>query len=127
MSANSGPIFGNVFRIKEPRHTGESRKTAGPFEQRPRVAGVDDRVGESHMPVHAGAERLVLRAAAAAETVMFQRRAGVARDGRVVIADERYAARDAVRTVARHADVRGARDVDLLARLPPVDGKAERP
>src|SRR5262249_53704625 len=120
-------ILGNVLRVEEPRHAPQRGKATGPVEQRPRVVGSDDRVGEAHGPVHAAAEWLVLRVPTPAETELFHPRTRVARARRVILVDERNGTSDALRTVAGHTDLWSPRDLDLLARFATVYGETEGP
>src|SRR5439155_6093164 len=97
-----------------------------PLEQG-RVRG-PGRVAELHVPVHAAAERLVPRVAAAAQGVVLAGRArgpGHVRAGRV---GQRDRAGDAVRAVLGHLDGALPRPVPVgqVALLLTVNGQAQR-
>ena len=122
----------HVLLVQQPGHPGQRGQAAGPFEQG-RVRGEGGRGGgrgiaEVHVPVHAAAERLVLRVAAAAQGVVLAGRArgpGHVRAGRV---GQRDRAGDAVTAVLGHLDgaFPGAVPVGQVALLLAVEGQAQR-
>ena len=76
MCANSGASSGScghVLLVEEARHPGQRGQAAGPLEQRRLVVRRRRRVLEVDVPVHAAAERLVLRLPAAAQAVVLAR------------------------------------------------------
>src|SRR5262249_4914593 len=89
------------------------------------VLGRERRIGEVNGPVHAAAERLVLRLAAAAEAVVLERRTAVSRLGLPLRVLERDATGDAIRAVLRHFDRGRPLLVDLPARLAAGDRLAQ--
>ena len=121
-------VGGHVLLVQQAGHPGQRGQAAGPLEQgRIRAAG---RVAELHVPVHAAAERLVLRMAAPAERVVLPGRArgpGHVRARRVGQADP---AGHPVRAVLGHLDralplpCQSARS---RASSSTVEGQAQRP
>src|SRR5450755_1443047 len=85
------------------------------------------RIAESGIPVHAAAERLVLRVPAPAQRAMLTGRPGVALDLGAVGANERDRARYPVRAVPGHLDggVPVAAPVDDVPLLVSLDREAQ--
>ena len=115
-----------MLLVEQAGHPGQGGQPAGPLEQG-RIGG-PGRVAEVHVPVHAAAERLVLRVAAAAQGVVLAGRArgpGHVRAGRV---GQRDRAGDAVRAVLGHLDGALSRAVPVgqVARFLTVEGQAQR-
>ena len=116
-----------MLLVKQPGQPGQRGQAAGPLEQgRLKAAG---RVAELHVPVHAAAERLVLRVAAPAERVVLTGRArgpGHVRARRVGQADP---AGHPVGAVLGDLDglLALAVPVDQAAGFLAVEGQAQRP
>src|SRR5262249_8687617 len=120
-------IRGEVTLIEEAGDTAQGWESAAPFEQGGGVVLFWLRVVEVDIPVHAAAERLVLRVAASAERVVLVGGAVVARQATVGDVGEGDTSRDSVRAVLGDFDVRRALvvPVDVATLLMSVDRVAE--
>ena len=110
----------HVLLVQQPGHPGQRGQATGPLEQGRRVRTGPGRVAEVHVPVHAAAERLVLRVAAAAQRVVLAGRARGPGHVRAVRVGHRDRPGDPVRAVLGHLDgaLPGPVPVGQVARLP---------
>jgi hypothetical protein len=118
-------LLWHVPAVEDPGHSGQRREAACPLEEGRLVLRVGDRVTKFDLPVHAAAERLVPRMAAAAEAVVLER--GLVSPDRLAFGVfERDPAGDPVGPVLRDFDRRLPLLIDLPTRLVPVNGETER-
>lgn len=121
-------IIRHVLLVEPARHPGQRRQTAGPLEDRRGPLWIGHRVGEIDVPVHARAERLVLRLPAPAQRIMLP---GGAIVSWLIVAgacDERDPAGDPIRPVLGHLHrpLALTGEVHLSARFDAVHGVAQR-
>ena len=120
-------VGGHVLLVKQPGHPGQRGQAAGPLVQGRLPAPL--RVAELHVPVHAAAERLVLRVAAPAQRVVLTGRARGPRHVRARRVGQADPAGHPVGAVLGHLDRGLPRCVPVgqVARLGAVEGQAQRP